>query len=90
MEQQRKGVSQSHEAGSSLLRIIRPKKMDRGRGRFPRRVGGGGHLWIGGKRSPPDEWMDQDDLLMEGDLREKLHHEQEQKRRIQEKQQGVP
>lgn len=64
--------------------------MDRGRGRYPRRAGGSGRPWVGGKRNAPDEWMEEDDLMMEDGLREKLHREQEQKRRIQEKQSGFP
>lgn len=62
--------------------------MDRGRGRFPHRFGGGGHTWVGGKRSVPDEWMEEDDLVGEEAMRDKLHREQEQKRRLQESHQG--
>lgn len=49
---------------------------------------GGGRSWVGGKCDAPDEWMEEDDLLMEDGLREKLHREQEQKRRIHENQSG--
>lgn len=61
--------------------------MDRGHGRFPRRFGGESHTWIGGKHNAPEEWMEEDDLLLENELREKVQGGQDQKRRIQGNQQ---
>lgn len=40
--------------------------------------------WIRGKRSAPDEWMQEEDLLAEDELREKLKRDQDQKRKFQE------
>lgn len=41
----------------------------------------------GGKRNAPEEWMEEDDLLLENELREKVQGGQDQKRRIQGNQQ---
>lgn len=73
----------------SFAEVVRGEAMDQGRDRYPRRFGGTGHN-IGGKRSAPEEWMEDEDLLLEEDLRSKLHRDQDQKRRNQESQYGGP
>lgn len=42
------------------------------------------------KRSAPDDWMEEDDLLLENELREKAKHDQDQKRRLQDQHGGFP
>lgn len=51
----------------SFVEVVKGEEMEQGRGRYPRRFGGGG-CNFGGKRSAPEEWMDSDDLLVEEDL----------------------
>lgn len=62
--------------------------MERGRGRYPYCFGGGARAWIGGKRSAPEEWMEEDDLLSKSELCEKVQKDQDQKRRFQMNLQG--
>lgn len=67
----------------SFAEVVRGESMDRGRGRFLRRFRGGSRN-IGGKRSALEEWMEEDDLLVEEDLRAQLRRDHEQKRKVQE------
>lgn len=64
----------------SFASVVREGVMDRGRGCPPRQFGDSAGRWSGGNRSAPNEWIEEDDLLGEDELRAKLRREQEQKR----------
>lgn len=59
----------------SFTEDVREGAMDRGRGQFPHRFGGGAHFGV--KQSAPDDWMEEDDLLSENELREKAKRDQD-------------
>lgn len=61
----------------SFAALVREGGMDRGRGRPPRCFGDSARGWIGGKRSVPDGRMEEDDLMVEDDLRAKLRKDQD-------------
>lgn len=71
----------------TFAEVVRDGEMDRGHGRFSRRFEDSSRP-IGGKRNVPEDWMEEDDLLQEDDLRERLRRVQEQKRRFHENPQG--
>lgn len=73
----------------SFATVVVEGDKDRGRGRFPRRFGDSSRGWIRGKRSAPEDWSTEDDLLGEEELRVKLWREHAQKSRFSGDSQGV-
>lgn len=67
----------------SFAEVVKGGEMDRGRGRLPWRFGDASCRWTR-KKSAPQEWMEEDDLLAEEDLRAKLRRDQDQQRRFEE------